>query len=66
MGKTKTRLALLLEQEDRNANWLSKKLGCSHTLVYNWCKGKGNPNSFYKQRISTLFNIPILSIFNTE
>ena len=61
-----TKLAKLLKQEDRNAKWLSKKIGCSHTAVYNWVKGIHEPSFEYKRKISTLFHISILTIFDRE
>ena len=60
------KLKELLEIEDRNANWLSKKLGCSHTLVYNWIKGIGSPGWKYRSMICRLFNVEESTIFNKE
>ena len=60
------RLKDVLKMEDRNANWLSKKLGCSHTLVYNWLKGIGTPSWKYKSMICRLFNIKEDDIFKQE
>ena len=44
----------LLETHERNANWLSRKLGVSHTLVYNWCKGLGDPSKEQKSLIKKI------------
>ena len=41
--------------EERNAVWLSKKLFCSHTLVYNWIKGKSEVSDSYWFKIKSLF-----------
>jgi len=40
---------------DRNAVWLSKKLNCSHTLCYNWLKGKAKVSERYKIKVRNLF-----------
>ena len=44
----------LLEIHERNANWLSRKLGVSHTLVYNWCKGLGEPSKDQRKSIKQI------------
>ena len=44
----------LLDSNERNANWLSRKLGVSHTLVYNWCKGLGVPSNDQKDFIKNI------------
>ena len=51
----KTILKTLLETEDRSPHWLSKKINCSHTLVYKWLKGS--------IKISPSFTIKINKIF---
>ena len=54
----KNKLLAVLEAEDRNAVWLSKRLQCSHTLVYNWLKGI--------TPISDTFQIKIRGIFGSK
>ena len=49
------KLNLILEREERNAVWLSKKLSCSHTLCYNWLKYKTKVSDKYKMGIRNLF-----------
>ena len=48
-------LDFFLTQEERNPSWLSRKLGCSHTLVHNWLNGLSEPNELYKKKLTTLF-----------
>ena len=55
MDKLTSQLQVILETEERNAVWLSKKLGCSHTLCYNWLKGKAPITDFYRLKIKGLF-----------
>ena len=49
------KLKAIMEYEERNAVWLSKKLSCSHTLVYNWLKGITEVSEKYKVKITGLF-----------
>lgn len=49
------KLNQILMLEDRNAVWLSKKLGCSHTLCYNWLKYKTTVSEKYRIRIKSVF-----------
>ena len=49
------KLKALLEYEERNPSWLSRKLGCSHTLCYDWLKGKKRITEKYKVKIRGLF-----------
>lgn len=51
----KDKLNLIIEQEERNAVWLSKKIGCSHTLAYGMLSGKSNITSKYRFKIKSLF-----------
>jgi hypothetical protein len=44
-----------MQEEERNAVWLSKKLGCSHTLAYGMLSGKSTITSRYKFKIRALF-----------
>ena len=46
---------MILEMEERNAVWLSKKLQCSHTIVYNWIKGISKVSDDYWFKIRSLF-----------
>lgn len=46
----------LLERHDRTPAWLSRKLGCSTTLVYLWLKGE--------RRISQVWYIKIVNVFD--
>ena len=48
-------IKIILDMEERNAVWLSKKLFCSHTLVYNWIKGKSEVSDSYWFKIKSLF-----------
>ena len=50
-------LVELLNDNERNANWLAKKLNVSHTLVYNWTKGLTPIKPRYLQRICDIFKI---------
>ena len=52
--KKRNWLQTLLDLNERNANWLSRKLGVSHTLVYNWCKGLGEPSKHQKRWIKRI------------
>ena len=52
--KKRNWLQTLLDLNERNANWLSRKLGVSHTLVYNWCKGLGVPTKDQKDLIKKI------------
>ena len=49
------KLNLILEREERNAVWLSKKLGCSHTLAYGMLSGKSTITAKYRFKIRALF-----------
>ena len=49
------KLKLILEREERNAVWLSKKLGCSHTLAYGMLSGNSTITPRYKFKIRSLF-----------
>ena len=51
------RLQLLLEKNDRNASWLSRKLGVSHTLVHNWIQNKSDLKLKYITKINSIFQI---------
>ena len=55
----KDKLNLIIEQEERNAVWLSKKIGCSHTLAYGMLSGKSNITSKYRFKIKSLFGFII-------
>ena len=52
--KKRNWLQSLLDINERNANWLSHKIGVSHTLVYNWCKGVGEPSGDQKYLIKKI------------
>ena len=45
----------LLKYNERNANWLSRKLGVSHTLVYKWTKGQSQIKPRYISQIKEIF-----------
>ena len=49
------KLNIIMQEEERNAVWLSKKLGCSHTLAYGMLSGKSTITSRYKFKIRPLF-----------
>ena len=51
----KDKLNMIMKEEERNAVWLSKKLGCSHTLAYGMLNGKSTITPRYKFKIRTLF-----------
>ena len=53
--KYEQQLKTIMDMEDRNAVWLSKKLSCSHTLCYNWLKGSTKVSEKYKLKIRGLF-----------
>jgi len=53
--KFKDKLNMIMKEEERNAVWLSKKLGCSHTLAYGMLSGKSTITSRYKFKIRALF-----------
>lgn len=55
MKSYNSKLKTILEVEDRNAVWLSKKLGCSHTLCYNWLKFNAKITEKYRIKITGLF-----------
>ena len=55
MDTFREKLNFIIQVEERNAVWLSKKLGCSHTLCYNWLKGKAPITDFYRLKIKGLF-----------
>mgnify|MGYP003141819232 CR=1 FL=1 len=48
-------LETLLKTEDRTPHWLSKKLECSHTLVYKWLKGAIKISPSYTIKINKVF-----------
>ena len=48
-------LDFFLTQEERNPSWLSKKIGCSHTLVHNWLSGKSEPSDLYLSKLNSLY-----------
>ena len=48
----------LLKEHERNAVWLSKKIGVSHTLVYCWLKGTRTLNPQHFELIMGIFDIP--------
>ena len=52
--KKRNWLQSLLDINERNANWLSHKIGVSHTLVYNWCKGVWEPSGDQKDLIKKI------------
>lgn len=49
------KLIWILDLEDRNPSWLSRKLDCSHTLCYDWIKGKTIITNKYRKKIRELF-----------
>ena len=51
----KDKLNMIMKEEERNAVWLSKKLGCSHTLAYGMLSGKSTITERYRFKIRTLF-----------
>tara|TARA_Y100000401_G_scaffold38325_1_gene28923 strand:+ start:16836 stop:17018 length:183 start_codon:yes stop_codon:yes gene_type:complete len=53
--KYNQKLKAILEHEERNAIWLSKKLSCSHTLCYAWLKGTKKVTGKYRLKIRGLF-----------
>lgn len=53
--KYNQKLKAIMQLEERNAVWLSKKLSCSHTLVYNWLKEITEVSEKYKMQIRALF-----------
>tara|TARA_R100001530_G_C4317687_1_gene154798 strand:+ start:1638 stop:1823 length:186 start_codon:yes stop_codon:yes gene_type:complete len=55
MIKFRDKLNMIMQEEERNAVWLSKKLGCSHTLAYGMLSGKSTITSRYKFKIRALF-----------
>jgi plasmid maintenance system antidote protein VapI len=48
-------LQIILETEERSPHWLSKKINCSHTLVYKWLNGKVKISDEYEIKINKLF-----------
>ena len=48
-------LDVILTTEERTPHWLSKKLGCSHTLVYKWLSGKIKISEEYQIKINKVF-----------
>ena len=54
MNRNKS-IKMILEMEERNAVWLSKKLQCSHTIVYNWIKNISKVSDDYWFKIRSLF-----------
>ena len=55
MNNMQRGLVELLNFHERNANWLSKKLGISHTLVYKWTKGEAPIKPRYMSKIQEIF-----------
>ena len=53
----KSYLDTILTTEDRTPHWLSKKIGCSHTLVYKWLNGKIKISANYQLKINKLFGL---------
>ena len=53
--KFKDKLNMIMKEEERNAVWLSKKLGCSHTLAYGMLSGKSTITAKYRFEIRALF-----------
>jgi hypothetical protein len=51
----KDKLNMIMKEEERNAVWLSKKLGCSHTLAYGMLSGKSTITERYRFKIRALF-----------
>lgn len=49
------KLKQIMQLEDRNAVWLSKKLDCSHTLCYNWLRFRSVVSDRYKIKIRSIF-----------
>tara|TARA_X000001382_G_C3142861_1_gene170197 strand:+ start:505 stop:711 length:207 start_codon:yes stop_codon:yes gene_type:complete len=49
------KLNFIIHNEERNAVWLSKKLGCSHTLAYGMLSGKSTITAKYRFKIRALF-----------
>ena len=49
------KLNMIMKEEERNAVWLSKKLGCSHTLAYGMLSGKSTITERYRFKIKALF-----------
>ena len=51
----KEKLNMIMKEEERNAVWLSKKLGCSHTLAYGMLSGRSTITERYRFKIRALF-----------
>ena len=51
----KEKLNMIMKEEERNAVWLSKKLGCSHTLAYGMLSGRSTNTERYRFKIRALF-----------
>ena len=51
----KDKLNMIMKEEERNAVWLSKKLGCSHTLAYGMLSGTSTITERYRFKIRALF-----------
>ena len=51
----KEKLNMIMKEEERNAVWLSKKLGCSHTLAYGMLSGRSTITERYRFKIKALF-----------
>ena len=51
----KDKLNMIMKEEERNAVWLSKKLGCSHTLAYGMLSGRSTITERYRFKIRALF-----------
>ena len=49
------KLNMIMKEEERNAVWLSKKLGCSHTLAYGMLSGRSTITERYRFKIKALF-----------
>lgn len=49
------KLNMIMKEEERNAVWLSKKLGCSHTLAYGMLSGRSTITERYRFKIRALF-----------
>jgi hypothetical protein len=49
------KLRIIMKREERNAVWLSNKIGCSHTLAYGMLSGKSNITPKFKFKIKALF-----------
>ena len=49
------KLRIIMKREERNAVWLSKKIGCSHTLAYGMLSGSSNITPKFRFKIKALF-----------